>query len=142
MAFLLLDPASSPVLAGAGSIVMGFGMGFLNSSAVVMIQSSVEWAERGSATASNVFSRNLGSTLGATVLGGVLNLSLAHRGADTSVDFDQIRELLDHPGFNLGNEVVRAALAQSLHLTFVGVFLLAVLALMFATRVPRARATG
>ena len=137
LAFLALGPGASPVVAGVGSIVMGLGMGFLTTSAIVIIQDSVGWAERGSATASNMFSRNLGSTLGATVLGGVLNLSLAHRGNGTAaVSFDQIRRLLDHPGLAIGDPAVRAALGQSLHLTFLAILLIAVLTLMLATLVP------
>lgn len=69
----------SVLVAGLGSVVIGLGMGFLSTSAIVIIQDSVGWAERGSATASNIFSRNLGSTLGAAVLGAVLNASLAQR---------------------------------------------------------------
>ncbi|MBB5537641.1 hypothetical protein [Rhizobium giardinii] len=38
----------------------------------------MSWSERGSATASNVFSRNLGSTLGAAILGAVLAYGLAN----------------------------------------------------------------
>lgn len=135
-AFLFLAPGVSPVLAGLGSTVMGLGMGFLTTSAIVIIQDSVEWGERGSATASNIFSRNLGSTLGATILGAVLNISLAHRGDGVAVHFDQIRQLLDHSLVGAGNDAIRAALGQSLHLTFWAVFLVAVSTLAFATLVP------
>ncbi len=138
LAFLLLGPGASPVLAGAGSAVMGLGMGFLSTSAIVIIQDSVGWAERGAATASNIFSRNLGSTLGAAVLGGVLNLSLARGGgAGASVSYDQIRRLLDHPGEAIGDPAVRMALGHSLHLTFWGVFVITVVTLVLATLVPR-----
>jgi EmrB/QacA subfamily drug resistance transporter len=137
LAFLLLAPGASPVVAGLGSAVMGLGMGFLSTSAIVIIQDSVGWAERGSATASNIFSRNLGSTLGATLLGAILNISLAHRGtAVPTVHFDQIRQLLDHAGGGIGDGAVREALGQSLHLTFWAVFLIAVSTLAFATFVP------
>ena len=137
LAFVALGPATSPVVAGAGSIVMGLGMGFLSTSAIVIIQDSVGWAERGSATASNLFSRNLGSTLGATALGAVLNISLAHRvNGVAAVSPDQLRRLLDHPGGTLGDAAVRAALGHSLHLTFWAVFLTAVLTLLLATLVP------
>ena len=137
LAFVVLSPGTSPVVAGLGSIVMGLGMGFLSTSAIVIIQDSVGWADRGSATASNIFSRNLGSTLGATVLGGVLNISLARRGGGVAATtFDQIRPLLDHPGTVIGDAAVRAALGQSLHLTFWAVFLITVLALLLATLVP------
>ncbi len=135
LAFVVLNSGMSPVVAGAGSMVMGLGMGFLSTSAIVIIQDSVGWAERGSATASNIFSRNLGSTLGATVLGGVLNFGLAHQGGG-AVNFDQVRRLLDHPGTMAGGAAVRTALGQSLHLTFWAVFLLTVLTLLLATLVP------
>ncbi len=52
-------------------------MGFLSTAAIVIIQDSVTWAQRGAATASNIFARDLGSTLGATALGAVLNYRLA-----------------------------------------------------------------
>ena len=67
--FVLLTPTMSPFVAGLGSLVMGFGMGFFSKAAIVLIQDSVGWSERGAATASNLFARNLGSTLGANVLG-------------------------------------------------------------------------
>ncbi|MBV9750823.1 MAG: MFS transporter [Acetobacteraceae bacterium] len=137
LAFVLLGSRTSPVVAGVGSIIMGLGMGFLSTSAIVIIQDCVGWAERGAATASNIFSRNLGSTLGATVLGAVLNISLAHGGAGTAaVNFDEIRHLLDHPGAAIGDASVRAALGHSLHLTFWAVFLIAALTLLLATLVP------
>jgi EmrB/QacA subfamily drug resistance transporter len=143
VAFVMLGAGASPLLAAVGSIVMGLGMGFLSTSAIVIIQESVGWAERGAATASNLFSRNLGSTLGATALGAVLNVSLAHGGAGAAaVSFDQIRQVLDHPGAAVGDAGVRMALDQSLHLTFWAVFLIALLTLLLATLVPAVRIEG
>ncbi len=136
LAFLFMAPGVSPAVAGVGSTVMGFGMGFLSTSAIVIIQDSVGWGERGSATASNIFSRNLGSTLGATALGAVLNISLAHRGGGAAVHFDQIRQLLDHSRAGAGDDAIRAALGQSLHLTFWAVFAIAASTLVLATLVP------
>jgi len=137
LAFLFMAPGVSPAVAGVGSTVMGFGMGFLSTSAIVIIQDSVGWGERGSATASNIFSRNLGSTLGATALGAVLNISLAHRGGGAAaVHFDQIRQLLDHSRGGAGDDAIRAALGQSLHLTFWAVFAIAASTLVLATLVP------
>ena len=137
VAFLMLAPGVSPVVAGVGSAVMGLGMGFLSTSAIVIIQEHVGWAERGSATASNVLSRNLGSTLGAAAFGGVLNLGLAHpRGKAAHVGFGQIRDLLDHPAMVNGDATVRAALGDALHVTFWAIFVVAVLTLACATLVP------
>jgi MFS family permease len=136
LAFAALTPASSILVACLGSIVMGLGMGLLSTTAVVIIQESVGWAERGSATASNIFSRNLGSTLGATMLGGILNLSLARRhGGAVGVSYDQIRQLLDHPRSG-AESAVQIALGGSLHLTFLTVLGLALLTLLLATLIP------
>ncbi len=134
-AFLFLAPGVPSWVAAAGSLVMGLGMGFSTTSAMVLIQESVGWGERGSATASNLFSRNLGSTLGATLLGGVLNYSLTHQ-AGPAIKLDDVRALLDGPGSAVGDAGVRLALAHSLHLTFWAVFLAAVASLLAALLVP------
>ena len=137
LAFVSLDEASSPLTAGLGSVVMGLGMGFLSTSAIVLIQDSVGWAERGSATAANIFSRNLGSTLGATILGGVLNASLArHSDGSARIDFDQIRQLLQRSGAAAVDPAVRASLGHALHLTFLAVFFITLGACLLAMLVP------
>ncbi|WP_375466191.1 MDR family MFS transporter [uncultured Methylobacterium sp.] len=137
-AFVGLGAATSPAVAAAGSIVMGLGMGFLSTAAIVIIQDSVTWAQRGSATASNIFSRNLGSTLGATALGAVLNYRLAHPGSGATVSADQLRRLLDDPA-SLGSaaDAARAGLQHALHGTFWTVFAIALLTLLLALLVPR-----
>ncbi|MDT7951211.1 MAG: MDR family MFS transporter [Acetobacteraceae bacterium] len=135
-AMLFLAPGFSPLIAGAGSLVMGLGMGFLSTAAIVLIQGSVGWAERGAATASNIFARNLGSTFGATVLGGVLNASLAAN-AGGAISYSQIRSLLEHPGQALGDPMIQNSLGHALHLTFWGMFAITLAALAAATVVPR-----
>jgi EmrB/QacA subfamily drug resistance transporter len=130
--FLVLGPASSPLVAGLGSLVMGFGMGFLSTAGIIIIQGAVGWAERGAATASNLFARNLGSTLGATLLGAVLNLSLGHSGR--AVAADQMKSLVGHRPGAAGSTV--EALAGGLHLTFWGVFVIALFTLLVGLLVP------
>ena len=136
VAFVVLSPTMSPLVAGLGSLVMGFGMGFFSTAAIVLIQDSVGWAERGAATASNLFARNLGSTLGATVLGAVLNASLARGHAGS---LNQIQRLLDHHGAAADALASRAALAHGLHLTFWGVLLIAAATLALSVLVPHVR---
>ncbi len=143
VAFVVLGASSSPVVAGVGSTIMGFGMGFLSTACIVIIQDSVAWAQRGSATASNIFSRNLGSTLGATVLGTVLNYGLAHPLSGPAVSSDQLRRLLDAPdSLAASADAVRGALGQSLHVTFWGIFGIAVLTLLLSLLVPRVAISG
>ena len=136
-AFVALGPATSPAVAAAGSIVMGLGMGFLSNTAIVIIQDSVAWAQRGAATASNIFARNLGSTLGATALGAVLNHRLAHPDGGEAVSSDALRRLLDDPGsLGAGADGVRAGLQHALHGTFWTIFAIALATLLLALLVP------
>jgi EmrB/QacA subfamily drug resistance transporter len=136
IAFALLGPDSTAVFAGVGSLVMGFGMGVVSVSSLILIQEIVQPMERGSATASNLFSRNLGSTLGAAIFGAVLNFGLSHYHG-MSVTSEQLRSVLDAaPGALTGSEVVRAALHHSLHLTFLSILVICAGAVVSVMVVP------
>jgi EmrB/QacA subfamily drug resistance transporter len=135
--FVTLTPDSSPLIAALGSLIMGFGLGLISVSSLVLIQELVEWTQRGSVTASNVFSRNLGSTLGATLLGAVLNHGLTRSLGPASVTSDQLRHLLDtSPGIEIGDAAIRLALQQSLNLTFWAMLVLAFATVLIALAVP------
>jgi EmrB/QacA subfamily drug resistance transporter len=137
IAFVALGADTSPMVAAGGSIVMGLGMGFLSTAAIVIIQDSVAWAQRGAATASNIFARNLGSTLGATALGAVLNYRLAHPSSGPTVGSDELRRLLDDPAsLGAGGDAIRAGLQHALHGTFWTVFAVALLTLLLSLLVP------
>lgn len=137
---VFVDPHSSVLIAGLGSLVMGFGMGFVTNGSLVIVQESVFWAQRGSATASNLFARSLGSTLGATVLGAILNLSLANTGAN--LESSHIRDLLEHKAGAVIDLAVQGALAQGLQLVFWGIFIISLLTLAVATLVPHIMLRG
>lgn len=72
----LLAPERPPGAAGFGAFVMGTGMGLSSVSSLALIQGTVGWPRHCSATASNLFARNLGNTLGAAVLGAVIDAGL------------------------------------------------------------------
>ncbi|WP_062611718.1 MDR family MFS transporter [Caballeronia calidae] len=74
--FLVVDAFPSPILAACGSAIMGFGMGNLGIASLILVQEVVRVDQRGSATAANLFCRNIGSTLGAAFFGTVFNISL------------------------------------------------------------------
>jgi MFS family permease len=108
---------------------MGFGMGLLSVSSLMLIQEIVDFTQRGSVTSSNVFARNLGSMFGATVLGAVMNYSLSH--SDTHgagpITSEKLRELLESTSrTGMTETVARIAdvLQHSLHQTFVAMFIL------------------
>ena len=139
--FVLLDPQSSPVIAAFGSLVMGFGMGLVSVSSLILIQEIVDWAQRGSVTASNLFARNLGSTLGATVLGAVLNYGLTHAKGVRPLTSDQLRQLLTAPqhGVPGGDRAAGLVLQQSLHLTFWAMLGISLFIVALAILVPSVR---
>ena len=142
-AFVTLGPAASVIVAAAGSVILGLGMGFLSTAGIVIIQDSVGWAQRGAATASNIFARNLGSTLGATALGAVLNYHLLHPTNGPPIDGDQLRRLLDDPAsLGTGAAVIRLGLQDALHATFWAVLAVAALTLVLSLLVPKVALSG
>ncbi|HVF98592.1 MAG TPA: hypothetical protein VND68_02030, partial [Chloroflexia bacterium] len=58
------------------SAITGLGFGASTTTMLIALQVSVPWSERGVATASAQFFRNMGQAIGATVLGTVLTLLL------------------------------------------------------------------
>jgi EmrB/QacA subfamily drug resistance transporter len=142
--FVLLGPQSSAIWAGVGSAVLGFGMGITSVSCLILIQEIVQPHERGSATASNLFSRNLGNTLGAAVFGAVQNYGLTHTDGLPPVHADQLKQLLSSvPGDFAMNNEIRLVLHHSLHLTFAAMFVIAlgtVVAMLFMPKIEIGRA--
>ncbi len=134
--FVALTPNMSPLIAATGSLVMGFGMGLVSVSSLVLIQEIVDSSQRGSVTASNIFSRNLGSTLGATLLGAVLNHGLSRTGTLAPITSDQLRQLLHSPGLDSGAAAIRLALDQALNLTFWAMLVLSLGTVILALLVP------
>ena len=87
-------------------------------------------------------SRQDGNTLGASILGGVLNLSLrAGPGAQASISPDDIRGLLQQPpagatGQGLDQHLLQTALAHGLHITFIGIAVLGLITFLLAVFIP------
>ena len=134
---LFLGPHSSPVVAAIGSFVMGCGMGLLSITSMVAVQDSVEWSMRGSATASLIFARSLGSTLGATLMGTLLNIGITHYG--TGALATQLHDLLNQPEglTHLSTDsAARGVFDLALRWSFVGVALLAVLTFVATWLIP------
>ena len=141
---LAVKPASAgPPWIGAGSFVIGFGMGLLNTTFTIVIQGSVPWEQRGSATAANIFSRMLGGTIGAAILGAVLNAVLHERlGASNGAanGIEGIRRVFAGGSEALSaaeTAALTAALASGLAHVFLVLALFGALALVAAWLVPR-----
>lgn len=76
-------PAVPPVWTiVADTVVLGAGFGLLSTPLLVGVQSVVDWDRRGVVTGANMFSRNLGASIGATMMGALFNAALRGRLAD------------------------------------------------------------
>ncbi|HEX6746557.1 MAG TPA: MDR family MFS transporter [Longimicrobium sp.] len=132
--------------AGAGSFLLGVGLGFLSTTTLVAIQASVTWRQRGVATASNMLMRILGNALGAALFGGVLNWGmsrwLARTGLRGRESLDSIQDLMAREAPRaapLAPEVMallREGLSHSLQIVFWGIALIAAATLAAALRIP------
>jgi multidrug resistance protein len=74
-----LTPERGTLWASAGCALMGLGFGLANGVFIIATQSSVGWEQRGRATASNIFQRQLGQAIGTALFGAVFNLGLYAR---------------------------------------------------------------
>jgi EmrB/QacA subfamily drug resistance transporter len=77
--FLAL-PYPGPVAAIiADQLALGAGFGLMSTALLVGVQSTVAWGERGVVTGTNMFSRYLGQSLGAAVVGAIFNSVIRDR---------------------------------------------------------------
>ncbi|WP_342430433.1 MDR family MFS transporter [Neobacillus sp. FSL H8-0543] len=145
--FVTMTASSGPIWAALGSFIIGIGMGVTSTAFIVSIQSTVTWQQRGIATAANMFMRNLGNTIGAALLGGILNNRLASFLSENTTVID--RELtVDSTNILLKEserinlpETVRSILQEgltvSLHWVYYVVLTFAVLSLFLILFIPK-----
>ncbi|MFE8703501.1 MDR family MFS transporter [Cytobacillus sp. FJAT-54145] len=145
--FVTLSPEAGPIWAAVASFFVGIGMGLTTTSFIVSIQSTVSWQQRGVATAANMFMRNLGSTIGAALLGGILNSQIKSyiqsKGEEVPEDLT-----LDSANILL-NEEQRAALPEgikdvlqdgltvSLQSVYIAVLIFAIISFVLIVFLPR-----
>src|SRR5690349_17207279 len=60
---MFLRPGASLRVPQAASALFGVGLGLANTALLIAVQTSVEWRQRGVATASTMFARTIGGTL-------------------------------------------------------------------------------
>ncbi len=107
--------------------ITGLGMGLSSSPVVVAVQSVVGWEWRGVVTGTSMFSRSMGSALGAAAFGAIANATLADRFAHPPDGLtgpvprtvDDAAQALD--GGGSGASFARDALYAASHHVFVGI---------------------
>jgi MFS family permease len=133
--------------AAAGSFVMGVGLGLVSSPTVIAVQSTVGWDRRGVVTATNMFSRSLGSAVGVAVFGAIANATLANRFAQPPADVaGHLPSSVDATTIVLGGHAdpdspvvafVRSALDDATHNVFVAMAVVAVCSALTVLLMPR-----
>lgn len=134
--FVLMQPNFGPLWAAMSSFSIGIGMGLTSTAFIVSIQAAVSYEQRGSATASNMFMRNLGSTIGVALLGSILNSSLLRYFKDHGQHYSlsSINDLLSKDTrVKLPNDSLKFlqhALADSLQMVYVVTAIFAVVSFL------------
>ncbi|CAL9308368.1 MFS transporter [Streptomyces sp. SudanB182_2057] len=105
-------------------LLLGGALGLFQLPLIVGVQSTVGWSERGTATASVLFCRQTGQTLGASLFGAIANGVLAARLGGAG-DLDSVTRALDA---GTAPEVTRRAIADAVHAVYLGAAAAAALA--------------
>lgn len=107
-------------------LLLGAALGLFQLPLIVGVQSTVGWTERGTATASVLFCRQTGQTLGAALFGAVANGVLAARLGGAG-DLDSVTRGLDA---GAAPEATRRAVADAVHAVYLGAGCAAALAFL------------
>ncbi|MGW0789047.1 MFS transporter [Streptomyces sp. NPDC002911] len=118
-------------------LLLGATLGLFQLPLIVGVQSTVGWAERGTTTASVLFCRQVGQSVGAALFGAVANGVLASRLADSPVpglpgDLDAISHALEDPAAlsAAATDYLRRAVDTAVDHVFAGAAIAAALALL------------
>ncbi|MEH0403537.1 MFS transporter [Mesorhizobium sp. B2-3-3] len=118
-------------------LLLGATLGLFQLPLIVGVQSTVGWAERGTTTASVLFCRQVGQSLGAALFGAVANGVLASRLADAPVsglpgDLDAVSHALENPSelSAAATDYLRRAVDTAVDHVFTGAAAAAALALL------------
>jgi EmrB/QacA subfamily drug resistance transporter len=130
-------------------LVVGFGMGFVVLSTLLVVQNSLATSDLGVATSSHQFARTLGGTLGVGISGGLVTSQLLNRMETVDVSLPehlmvQLQDSLENlflPEFqalipDAARTVLNTAVAQGVWSTFLLVFLVSLVCLGLVLCLP------
>ncbi|WP_369247146.1 MFS transporter [Streptomyces sp. R41] len=116
LAFPFLPYPGEPWQPALLMLLLGGALGLFQLPLIIGVQSSVGWAERGTTTASVLFCRQTGQTMGAALFGAVANSVLAARLGGAG-DLDSVTRALDS---GAPAEHLRHAVADAVHAVYLG----------------------
>ena len=133
---LKIDKDTTLWLLRASMGALGVGLGLANTALIIAVQDSVDWQQRGVATASTMFFRLIGGAIAVGALGALLVSSL-----DASIPSAQLNELLSpEHGRALGSALtgsIVAMLMVGLRRVFWAVAVCAAFGVLAALAFPR-----
>ncbi|WP_369242799.1 MFS transporter [Streptomyces sp. R21] len=127
LAFPFLPYPGEPWQPALLMLLLGGALGLFQLPLIIGVQSTVGWEERGTATASVLFCRQTGQTMGAALFGGVANGVLAARLGGAG-DLDSVTRALDEPGG--ATDALGHAVADAVHTVYLGAACAAALAFL------------
>ena len=139
LAFPLLPFPGEPWQPALLMLLLGASLGFFQLPLIVGVQSTVPYEERGTTTASVLFCRQVGQSVGAALFGAIANGVLAAR-LGGSGDLDSLARALDTPGALTASAAdhLRRAVDAAVDYVHIGAAVAAALALLvLLTIAPR-----
>lgn len=133
--------SAPPLLIGMG--LTGAGMGFSIPAFMIAVQSAVRRDKLGTATSTLTFSRNIGGTLGVSIMGVILSVGVSAALASSGAALDGVSmDALFERGANQGvaaltDPVLVSALARALQGVFLFSLVTAIAGLFVAALAPR-----
>ncbi|WP_405908189.1 MFS transporter [Streptomyces sp. NBC_00828] len=127
LAFPFLPYPGEPWQPALLMLLLGGALGLFQLPLLIGVQSTVGWAERGTTTASVLFCRQTGQTLGAALFGAIANGVLAARLGGAG-DLDTVTHSLESPG--AATDELRHAVAEAVHAVYFGAAIAAGLAFL------------
>ncbi|MFJ3925488.1 MFS transporter [Streptomyces sp. NPDC090022] len=135
--FTLLPHPARPWQPALIMLLLGAALGLFQLPLIVGVQSTVGWSERGTTTASVLFTRQVGQSVGAALLGAVANATISARLADSPLPglpthLDDVSRALDQPGLlpEAAADHLRAAVAAAVDHIYLGAACAALAALL------------
>jgi MFS family permease len=121
--------------------IMGFGFGGAFTTLTIIIQESVDYNKRGAATATNSLLRTLGQTIGVSVFGSIFNLYIVKYFTNIGITGVDPSNLYSTSSVNAAvtSEHIRLSINSSIHILFIILMVISVLALIFSAVMPKAK---
>ncbi len=130
LAFPFLPYPGEPWQPALLMLLLGAALGLFQLPLIVGVQSTVGWSERGTATGSVLFCRQIGQSVGAALFGAVANTVLISRLGTSGGDLDSAARALDDPGAlaPAASESLRRAVDAAVEYVYLGAAAAAALA--------------